>query len=262
MTRHAPSLLLSFILSFLSFAFDGIALAVNPIPPGSTWLWDLEGGQTSGNADVIDYDPRLGDKARRGQAVFRGRAKYVICYFSAGTWEASRPDMGGLQPSDIGAVLKGGNSSHGTWDDNGKPERILNVESPRVQEVMRGRLDDAAARHCDGVEPDNVDVVKNKVAYMKWLSDEAHKRNLVIGLKNADDLAAQVVSYFDFVIIEQCLQYSECDKYDVFVKAGKAALEAEYRSYSQSLCDTAKKNKFSLTFFPADQNVRNGNPCK
>ena len=37
----------------------------------------------------------------------------------------------------------------------------------------------------------------------------------------------EIVSLTDFVLIEECQRYNECDAYEPFVKAGKAAFQVE-----------------------------------
>jgi hypothetical protein len=242
-----------------------------PIPPLTSWNWNLEGGVPSG-AQMIDYDPHLGDKRRPGK-VQRNGAEYVICYFSAGSWENGRPDMGGLKRGvDYGNALQGGNSG-GRWDSDGQPERWVNIMSPAVRSVMVGRLVDAKQKGCDGVEPDNVDGDLSSdnatgfhngahtVEYLRFLSTEAHRLGLKIGLKNSGDIASKVVGLFDFAIVEECAQYGECGKYKAFPANGKAVFQAEYRG-GQRECAQAKASRFSLTLFPADRNVKNGRPCR
>lgn len=55
-----------------------------------------------------------------------------------------------FKESDLGKPLDG-------WED----ERWLNVKSQNVRKIMRARLDLAAQKNCDGVEPDNVDEYDN-----------------------------------------------------------------------------------------------------
>ncbi len=265
----APLALLITSLPFASME----ANARGAIPPGLSWNWNLEGGIPSGAA-IIDYDPKLGSgsKAR----VKRNNAKYVICYFSAGSWEKGRPDMGGLkQGRDYGRALGGGNEG-GQWKSNGAPERWLNVDSPAVRSVMVGRLVDAKERGCDAVEPDNLDgdmsgdnstgFKKSRsqmLGYYKFLANEAHRLGLSIGLKNADNLASTAAGIFDFVIVEECFKYGECKKYRPFLQQRKAVLIAEY-GLSRSYCDRVKRELpgASLTIFPGHRMVKNGKPCQ
>lgn len=70
----------------------------------------------------------------------------VICYFSAGSWEAYRPDAGLFAPQDIGNNLNG-------WPG----ERWLNTQSKGVRDIMANRIKLAAEKGCDAVDPDNMD---------------------------------------------------------------------------------------------------------
>ena len=72
--------------------------------------------------------------------------KKVICYFSAGSYEPDRPDSSQFLSSDMGKGLDG-------WPG----ERWLNVSSANVRNIMTARLELAAVKGCDAVDPDNVD---------------------------------------------------------------------------------------------------------
>jgi hypothetical protein len=103
---------------------------------------------------------------------------------------------------------------------------------------MAARLDLAATRGCDGVEPDNVDGYSNKnglnltpenqLDYNRYIADQAHQRGLAVALKNDLDQVAALEPSFDFAVDEQCNQYKECDKLKPFTTAGKAIFNAEY----------------------------------
>ncbi|GAL06248.1 endo alpha-1,4 polygalactosaminidase precusor precursor [Photobacterium aphoticum] len=66
----------------------------------------------------------------------------------------------------------------------------------------------AVQKGCDGVEPDNVDGYKNntgfdltaddQLTFNRLLANEAHARNLSIGLKNNVEQVPELVTYFDF----------------------------------------------------------------
>lgn len=103
--------------------------------------------------------------------------------------------------------------------------RRLDILGP----IMSNRLDLAKTKGCDGVEPDNVDVYtqvnsggfkityQDQLVYNRWLANEAHARNLSIGLKNDLDQIKDLVSYFDFAVNEQCWEYNECDTLQPFI---------------------------------------------
>jgi hypothetical protein len=119
--------------------------------------------------------------------------------------------------------------------------------------VMRARLDHAASRGCDAVEPDNVDGYQNdpgfpltaatQLDFNRFLAAEAHARGLSIGLKNDLDQLEDLVGDFDWALNEECFAYQECARYETtFLAAGKAVFHAEYAPVSQlgAVCATTK----------------------
>ena len=57
---------------------------------------------------------------------------------------------------------------------------------------------------------------------------EAHARSLSVGLKNDVDQIPSLVSYFDWALNEECVQYNECNKYQPFFDAGKVVMSSLY----------------------------------
>ncbi|XP_078338945.1 uncharacterized protein LOC111134234 [Crassostrea virginica] len=207
-----------------------IAVAQGAIwKPGvhDTWQWELSSGHidTSVNAHVFDID--LFDADQSAISKLHSMGRKVICYFSAGSYENWRPDKDDF-PSDV----LGNNLEH--WAG----EKWLDIRDDRVKVIMQRRLDRAVSRGCDGVEPDNVDGYSNhnglgltaadQLTYNKWLAREAHARSLSVGLKNDVDQIPSLVSFFDWALNEECVQYNECNKYQPFFDAGKAVFHVEY----------------------------------
>ncbi|KAM0790831.1 hypothetical protein ACM66B_004676 [Microbotryomycetes sp. NB124-2] len=213
---------------------------------GTTFLWSLESqipvAPKSSSGLSLDfaqvYDVDLFDTTASQIKAYHDRGKKVFCYFSAGSMEPWRSDVGSLLPACY--CNKGSKCKMDGWDewwlDLHSPQCISNVKS-----VMMKRLDLAKAKGCDGVEPDNVDSYINNAGFGATLQDQynflyslgvnAHNRNLSIALKNSPDMIAKkplVVNLFDAVVIEECQKYNECDSYTPFVKAGKAAWQIEY----------------------------------
>ncbi len=103
---------------------------------------------------------------------------------------------------------------------------------------MRLRLDAAAAKGCDGVEPDNVDGYTNNPGfpltgahqrdYNRFLAEEAHARGLSVGLKNDLQQLATLEPWFDWALNEECAAYNECGRYTAFQGGGKAVFHVEY----------------------------------
>jgi hypothetical protein len=193
---------------------------------GTTWQWQLTGAlDTSWDVDAYDID--LFDAPDAAIDALHADGRKVICYFSAGSWEDWRPDADAFDPAAVGLPLEG-------WPG----ERWLDVRSDAVRGVMAARLDLAAARGCDAVEPDNVDGYRNpsgfplsredQVDYNRFLADEAHARGLSVGLKNAVGLVAELEPHFDWALNEECFFYDECVGLRPFLDAGKAVFHTEY----------------------------------
>jgi hypothetical protein len=180
-----------------------------------------------------------------------------VCYFSAGSYENWRPDVGAFKEADLGGTVDG-------WPG----ERWLDIRSDNVRAIMKARLDLAVQKGCDGVEPDNIGGYSNdtglpltaddQLDYNRFLAHEAHSRNLAIALKNDIEQAADLADDFDFSVNEQCHEYDECDGLAVFINAGKPVFNAEYAyDYNdsdtmQTLCTDALNRNFRTLVLPLD----------
>jgi hypothetical protein len=196
-----------------------------------TWQWQLlvdEAHPLNTSYDVAVYDIDLENTSTVTIADLRAAGRYVVCYFSAGSYEAFRSDADQFLPSDLGAPL----------DPPFGEERWLDINSENVQRIMEARLDRAREKGCDGVEPDNVDGFANddglsltgdqQLGYNKFIANEAHERGLAVGLKNDLEQIPELVAYFDFAVNEQCHQYRECGALRPFLDTGKPVFNAEY----------------------------------
>ena len=200
---------------------------INPIwrpEPGTTWQWQLS-GDIDTTRDVAMYDVDLADTP---DAVFEALSdKVLICYFSAGSLETYRDDIGAIPDEAIGDGLDG-------WSD----ERWFDITHPAVRALVESRLDLAVERGCDGVEPDNVDGYANvsgfpltyaeQLQFNRFIADEAHERGLSVGLKNDLGQLEDLEPWFDWAINEQCHQYEECGSYIAFRRVEKAIFHVEY----------------------------------
>jgi hypothetical protein len=173
------------------------------------------------------YDVDLVDTPQATIDALHTAGRVVICYFSAGTREDWRSDAASFPVADIGNPLP-------DWPG----ENWVNVNSGAVQAIMQARLDLAASKHCDGVEPDNVDAYANdnglgitaaqQLDYNLFLADEAHARGLSVGLKNDLGQVTSLEPSFDWALDEECLTYNECGALAPFLAAGKAVFHVEY----------------------------------
>ncbi|MCB0077411.1 MAG: endo alpha-1,4 polygalactosaminidase [Anaerolineales bacterium] len=146
-----------------------------------TWQWQLAGSINS-SYSVELYDIDLFTTSLASIQELQASGKKVICYFSAGSYEDFREDKDHFLPEELGNTLDG-------WED----ERWLDIRSSNVHAIMKSRLDLAKEKGCDGVEPDNMDGYVNnsgfnltatdQVAFNKFIANEAHKRELSVGLR-------------------------------------------------------------------------------
>lgn len=191
-----------------------------------TWQWQLKGPLNISYAvDVYDVD--LFDTPPATIDALKAAARHVVCYFSAGSAEVWRSDFARFNAADMGNAL-----------DQWPGERWLDTRSANVRAIMLARLDLAVSKHCDGVEPDNMDAYANhpgfaltastQLDYNRFIAEQSRARGLKVGLKNDVSQLAELEQYFDFAVNEQCHQYSECGGYTVFTIKGKPVFNAEY----------------------------------
>lgn len=224
---------------------------------GVTWQWQLL-GEINTSYDVEIYDVDLFDVSEESIAALQASGKKVVCYFSAGSWEDWRGDAAEFPAAVRGSVLDG-------WEN----ERWLDIRSQELASLMRKRLELAAQKGCDGVEPDNMDGYQNEsgfdltsedqIAYNIFIANESHAQGLSVGLKNDLGQIEALVSYYDFAVNEQCFEYDECDLLEPFIQAGKPVLSAEYEEeliessdLREQVCEVARAKQFSTLILPLD----------
>ncbi|MBL8604394.1 MAG: endo alpha-1,4 polygalactosaminidase [Myxococcales bacterium] len=232
---------------------DAVTGPVSPAS-GARWHIDLEAPVVETvDADWFDID--LFDNTAAVVERLHRRGRRVVCYFSAGSDEDWRPDHGRFAASAVGRALDG-------WPG----ERWLDVRAASVRAVMLGRLDRARAMGCDGVDPDNVDgytqasgfslSASDQLAYNRFLASEAHRRGLVVGLKNDLDQVDALAADFDFAINESCFAYRECGRLGAFVQRNKSVLQIEYGDAARlalTVCPGARSMGFFSILPGADR---------
>lgn len=214
---------------------------------GLTWQWQIGNNDidTSIEADVYDIDLYV-DQVIIDELHAKGRK--VICYISVGSWEDWRPDKDGFPAEVLGNEYEG-------W----KGERWLDIRQiEKLAPIMLARLDLCKAKGFDAVEPDNMEVYTNntgfpltyddQLKFALWLADEAHKRGLAIGQKNASDQVKDLVDIYDFAIAEDYFYYNEAEKMIPFIDVNKPVFAAEYTDLPGDFavfCEQAKRLNFS-----------------
>lgn len=183
----------------------------------------------------------------------------VVCYVDVGTAEDWRLDVGANFATLISNLQSAGlTESDLLGSTNGWPgERWLNTNPTGpaygfLQNMMKARFELAKQAGCNGIEPDNLDVSENSgtgvsetVAqgdqYAEWVAKTVHSLGMSVAQKNFEDQSSVLEPYFDFVIEEQCYQYSDCSDLQPYISAGKAVFDVEYPSGSISASDCPSK---------------------
>lgn len=213
--------------------------------PGTSWQIQFS-GQIDISLDVQIYDLDLVDTPQSLIDRLHADGRKIICYFSAGSWEQWRSDASEFPDSVIGNDLDG-------WPG----EKWLDIRRlDLLGTIMESRLDLAAQKGCDGVDPDNVDGYANdtgfdlsyqdQLAYNTWLANQAHARGLAVGLKNDLDQIPDLLPYFDWALNEQCFQYNECALLLPFVAANKPVFGIEYERDPHTFCPQANQMNFDF----------------
>lgn len=154
--------------------------------------------------------------------------KHAVCYIDVGTWEGWRPDAKEFPKSVLGKPDAG-------WPG----ERWLDIRQQKVLlPIMAARFERCVKKGFDAVDPDNVDGYENdtgfalsnaeQLSYDRAIAALAHHDGLSVALKSDPDEAAALEGDFDFVVQEQCVQYSQCAELKPFLRHAKAVFDIEY----------------------------------
>lgn len=197
-----------------------------PPAPGAAWQIQFTGDlDLDVEANIFDLD--LFDTNDSVFTTLHANDQRIVCYFSAGSYEDWRDDAGDYPDEVLGDPLDG-------WEG----EWWVDIRSEELRAILAARLDYAVERGCDAVDPDNVDGYQNdngldlsaedQLDFNLWLSEQAHARGLLVGLKNDLGQLDELAEHFDFAVNEECHDYDECDLLAAFTDAGKSVLNLEY----------------------------------
>ena len=210
-----------------------------------TIRWDWQIGASSDAAiippagsQMIDVDG-FNVSAQKVAALHAAGLK-VVCYLDVGSYETGRPDS-----ADYPAALK--LSEDPDWPG----EWFLDVRDvfksgSVLAGILNKRFQMCKDKGFDAVEPDNLDnwdanrsllTEQDQVDFDGWVADRVHALGISVALKNCPELVTRLdrtgqrlVDKFDFELDEQCQEYSECDSFTEFSKAGKAIFDVEYKA--------------------------------
>jgi len=217
------------------------------VPIDATWQIQYS-GELDLSFDVDVYNLDLFEVTTEEINALHTRGIYVMCYFSAGSWEDWRPDANTFPKEIIGEEYDG-------WPG----EKWLDVRSiNKLAPILVSRIKLAADKGCDGVDPDNVNGFENETGYPitytdqlnfnLWLSKTAHHSGLDIGLKNDLNQINDLLPYFDWALNEECFSYDECDLLVPFREAGKPVFVIEYETTLAQFCQIAKELGFNAIY--------------
>jgi len=215
------------------------------IATGATFEWrldDLPNDYTT-DAEVVDIDafsatPEL-------VANLKAQGKTVIAYLSVGSVENFREDANDFPEEVIGNVYEG------FEDENWLDIRKISLIAP----IIEKRLDMIMSKGFDGIEPDNINGYQNNSgfnlneadarAYSRYLIEQAHKRNLSIGQKNAEEIIPTLADEFDWILTEDAYADDFYKQLTPFIQLGKAVFMVEYtdrmsaENFTENVCPKA-----------------------
>lgn len=237
-----PLILLTAVFAGLMGSPKDVA-AYTPPPHASI---DLQyTGKLDYNAPVRVLNLDGFDTSAATVAALKARGVYPVCYINVGATEDWRPDIRQFPPAVVGNAYEGWEGEN--WLD------IRNIAA--LSPIMTARLRMCKDKGFLGVDPDNLDsyqtdtgfplTEEHQVAYLKWLTAQAHGMGLAIGLKNLPELAEELEPHFDWMLTESCFDQGWCEDTQVFRRAGKPVYIIEYTDQETdhaALCAYAKQH--------------------
>lgn len=183
------------------------------------------------------YDLDLFETSAEDVATLHAQGIKVVCYINMGAREDWRPDADSFPDEVIGRIYAG-------WPG----ERWLDIrQMDLLAPILSARLDQCAQKGFDGVEPDNLDGYTNQtgfpltytdqLTFNRWVADAAHARGLAVGLKNDADQVVDLVDWFDWVLLENCLAEGWCEQLLPFIIESKPVVMIEYSYRNANLVE-------------------------
>jgi endo-alpha-1,4-polygalactosaminidase (GH114 family) len=232
--------------------------SITSLKPGKEatfeWRFDID-GYAQINAKILDVDAFNTDKETISK--WKREGKTVIAYISVGSIEDFREDIKKFPEVVIGKEYPGWNK-----------ERFLDIRRLDILgPIMEARFDMIKDKGFDGIEPDNIDLgsfdlgdknvtgfnisIEDSKRYIDFLINEAHKRGLSIGQKNASDLAKDYADKFDWALLENAFDQGFEDKFEIYINRDKAVFAVEYTNrmdeeeFLTNVCPKAKTLKYT-----------------
>jgi hypothetical protein len=234
----------------------------HPAPRTAAWQWQLQGKlDLAVGASVFDIDG-FEASAADVRALHR-RGREAICYLDVGSWEEFRPDAARFPTSVIGRRYEGFPNER--WLDVSRFGLFAKPLTRRIAMCARKGFDAVEPDNVTGWEPENHTGFRisraDQLRFNRWIAGQVHARGMAVALKNDARQVAQLLGAFDFAVVEQCFQYSECGYYEPFVRHGKAVFETEYELEPAAFCGKAKSLRFSAIRKSYDLFAKPWRPC-
>jgi hypothetical protein len=173
----------------------------------------------------------------------------AICYMEVGSVEDFRDDYQDF----VDAGVVGGSVSG--WPGEYWLDISTDANIAKILPLMKKRMVNwCQAKGFDAIEPDTSDVEgaphAQMISYNKQIADMAHSLGLGIGLKNhAGTDLTELEPYYDWSLVEQCWEYSECDTFvGTFLAHNKPVWNVEYNVDP----DCAQANAWHMTSMKRD----------
>ncbi|MBC8425294.1 endo alpha-1,4 polygalactosaminidase [bacterium] len=213
----------------------------------TTWQYQLQDPLNT-SYDVAMYDIDMFEATPGEIDALHAQGRVVIGHFRAGVWQDWQPDAGDYPAALLGNAVDG-------WPG----ERWVDIGNlALIQPLIEARLDLAASKGFDGVEPDDMQsylevtgftlVYSDQIAFNEWLAQAAHARGLSVGLKNDCEQSADLVDDFDWSLVEMIYQFGNVSCAQPFLDAGKAVFDVEYYLDPETVCDQAVADGVSAIF--------------
>jgi hypothetical protein len=158
----------------------------------------------------------------------------VVCSIVAGYWDRTAPDADLFTPPMVGRPV---------WGDMNR--RWLDVRNTGVRDLMAARIGYAASIGCDAVDVSYLELwyqntgffitYGDQLAFNRFLADTAHANGLAVSLHNTTQQIPDLVGWFDFAIVEGCLETGDCLLYTPFLELGKPVFHVEYIGMTQEM---------------------------
>jgi hypothetical protein len=158
-------------------------------------------------------------------------------------------------------------------------EFMLNINNDKgqadfIRKMISARTDRVVANGFDAVEYDVLANFENRsgftitsatqTSFNISLTTIAHNHFLSVPLKSDVDQAtdSSIKSAFDFVIDEQCNQFSQCGNYSAWQTAEKAIFNVEYKLSTGKFCPHDNSTNFNGIMKSTSLDVTPYKPCR